>query len=235
MRGIPDRDRIPQTWRKLHAIASCCAPIEAVSHSKESGRLATEVGCSIRSPDAPQTTRGNDENGTAAFPPTPERFTPCAAAFRFPGSCRPLAEHPLMEHPALLRQQLIARLVAQQPEHIADDAMGHWQKLADEIISIVGEAGFNSLYERSLHLAQSAFPWLPPCPSPSPTPHRFAELGARLADQTTDHARAANSLLLTTFTDILASLIGEQLTASILRSAWGDPASFKAGKELDNE
>lgn len=140
-----------------------------------------------------------------------------------------------MEHPALLRQHLIASLIAQQPEHIADAAMDHWQKLADEIISIVGEAGFNSLYERSVLLAQSAFPWLPACPSPPQTPHRFADLGARLAEQAPADARAAHSLLLTTFTDILASLIGEQLTASILRSAWGDPASFTAGKELDNE
>lgn len=140
-----------------------------------------------------------------------------------------------MESAALLRQQIIASLMAQKPEHIADTAMDHWQKLADEIISIVGEAGFNSLYERSVHLAQSAYPWLPLCPSPSQTLHRFADLGARLADQAPADARAANNLLLTTFTDILASLIGEQLTASILRTAWGDPASFTAGKELDNE
>ncbi len=140
-----------------------------------------------------------------------------------------------MESAALLRQQVIASLMAQQPENIADAAMEHWEKLADEIISIVGEAGFNSLYERSVHLAQSAFPWLPLCPSPSQTPHRFAELGARLADQAPADACAANSLLLTSFTDILASLIGEQLTASILRSAWGNLASVPSGKEFDNE
>ncbi len=140
-----------------------------------------------------------------------------------------------MDHPALLRQHLIASLIAQQPEHVADVAMDHWQKLADEIISIVGEAGFNSLYERSVLLAQSDFPWIPLCPPSSEAPHRFAEFGARLADQAPADARAAHNLLLTTFTDILASLIGEQLTASILRSAWGNPASYPAGKELDNE
>jgi dolichol kinase len=60
-------------------------------------------------------------------------------------------------------------------------------------------------------------------------------LRTHLADQTPAHARAANSLLLTSFTDILASLIGEQLTASILRSAWGTLASVTSSKELDNE
>ena len=140
-----------------------------------------------------------------------------------------------MESAALLRQQIIASLMAQQPGNIADAAMEHWEKLADEIISIVGEAGFNSLYERSMHLAQSTFPWLPPCPSPPLTHQRFAELRTHLADQTPAHARAAHSLLLTSFTDILASLIGEQLTASILRSAWGKLASVPSGKEFDNE
>jgi len=140
-----------------------------------------------------------------------------------------------MESAALLRQQIIASLMAQQPENIPDAAVGHWEKLADEIISIVGEAGFNSLYERSVHLAQPTFPWLPPASSPPQAHHRFAELRTRLADQTPAHARAAHSLLLTSFTDILASLIGEQLTASILRSAWGNLASVPSGKEFDNE
>ncbi len=140
-----------------------------------------------------------------------------------------------MESAALLRQQIIASLMAQQPGNIADAAMDLWEKLADEIISIVGEAGFNSLYERSVHLAQPTFPWLPPCPSPPQTHHRFAELRTRLADQTPAHARAANSLLLTSFADILASLIGEQLTANILRSAWGDLASVPSAKEFDHE
>jgi len=140
-----------------------------------------------------------------------------------------------MESPALLRQQIIASLMAQQPENIADAAIDKWEKLADEIISIVGEAGFNSLYERSVHLAQPTFPWLPPACSQPQAHHRFAELITSLADQTPAHARAANSLLLTSFTDIVASLIGEQLTASILLSAWGNLASVTSGKELDNE
>ncbi len=144
-----------------------------------------------------------------------------------------------MESPALPRQIIIDNLMAQQPENIADAAIGHWEKLADEIISIVGEDGFALQYERSVHLAQSTFPWLPPGSSPSQPPQRsrFAELGMRLADQTPADARAAHRLLLTTFTDILASLIGEQLTSSILRSAWGNLASatLDKHKEFDNE
>lgn len=142
-----------------------------------------------------------------------------------------------MESPAQPCQQIIANLMAQQPGNIADAARGHWEKLADEIISIVGEAGFNSLYERSVHLAQSSFPWLPPSALPSQPSQasRFLELGVRLAEQTPAHAIAAHWLLLTLFTDILASLIGEQLTSSILRTAWGNIASDTPHKEFDNE
>lgn len=140
-----------------------------------------------------------------------------------------------MESHPLLRQQIIDSLMAGPPENIADAAMTQWEKLAAEIISIVGEAGFNSLYERSVLLSQTTFPWLPACPSPLQSGSLFVEFRMRLAEQTPDHAREANTLLLTTFTDILASLIGEQLTTSILRSAWGTPASDKSGKEPDNE
>ncbi|MFN2329964.1 MAG: hypothetical protein ABR612_13700 [Chromatocurvus sp.] len=143
-----------------------------------------------------------------------------------------------MEDLSLKRRQIIASLLAQQPENIADAAMGHWERLADEIVLIVGEAGFASLYERCLHQAQSTFAWLPPGSSLAQSPsqsQRFVELGVRLADQTPAHACAAHSLLLTLFTDILASLIGEQLTSSILRAAWGNLASVTSGKELHNE
>lgn len=143
-----------------------------------------------------------------------------------------------MEEPSQQCQKIIASLLAQQPENIADTAVSHWEKLADEITSIVGEAGFTSLFERTLHLAQATFPWLKPDSTPLQLPlnsRRFAELGLRLENQAPADAWAAHKLLLTIFTDILASLIGEQLTSNILRAAWGNLASVTSGKELDNE
>ena len=53
-----------------------------------------------------------------------------------------------------------------------------------------------------------------------------------LERQTPEHASEANLLLLITFTDILASLIGERLTTRILRLAWGYDAANSAGKEI---
>jgi hypothetical protein len=136
-----------------------------------------------------------------------------------------------METPDPLRHQIIDSLMARHPEG-ADAAIVLWEKLATEVISIVGEGGFDSLYARSVFLSQSRFPWLAAGPSAPQAAHRFAPLKTSLAAQTPVQAGEANRLLLTTFTDIVASLIGETLTTGILRSAWGNAAADKNGKEL---
>lgn len=135
----------------------------------------------------------------------------------------------------LLRHQIIDSLMAQRTEKVADAAIIFWEKLATEVITLVGEGGFDSLYARSVFLTQSTFPWLAASSLSPQTDYRFAELKASLAEQTPVQAGEAIGLLLITFTDILAVLIGEQLTTRILRSAWGNGASDKAGKEFNNE
>lgn len=138
-----------------------------------------------------------------------------------------------METRDLPRHQLIERLMAQRTEKGADAAITLWEQMATQIISIVGEDGFNSLYARSVFLAQPTFPWLTPSALSQPNDQRFAELKKGLEEQTPSQAREANSLLLLTFTGILAALIGEPLTTRILCSAWGDEAS--TSKEFKHE
>lgn len=140
-----------------------------------------------------------------------------------------------MENSNLLRHKIINNLMIKRTEKVADAAIILWEQMAAQIILIIGQGGFNSLYERSLFLTQSTFPWLSANSAASPTGQRFAELKKSFEEQSPAQAREANSLLLMTFTDILASLIGERLTASILRSAWGNDASDKSGKEFKNE
>jgi hypothetical protein len=140
-----------------------------------------------------------------------------------------------METRDQLRHQLIEGLMAPHTENVADAAINLWEQMAAQIISIVGEDGFNSLYARSVFLAQPTYPWLA-ANSPSPqTDQRFAELKKHLEGQTPSQAREANSLLLLTFTGILAALIGEPLTTRILRTAWGNDASYSTSKEFKHE
>jgi len=126
--------------------------------------------------------------------------------------------------------------MAQHTEKIADAAILLWEQMATQIISIVGENGFNSLYARSLFITHASYPWLAIDSATAQPDHRFAGLKVSFEGQTLAQASEANSLLLLNFTDILASLIGEQLTISILRSAWGSK-ELLAGhpKELKNE
>ena len=137
-----------------------------------------------------------------------------------------------METNHLLRHQLIKGLLPLHTEKVGDAAIHLWEQVAAQIISIVGEDGFNSLYTRSVSLSQSTFPWLAASLQPPRADHRFAELQTSLEAQTPVQAIEANSLLLITFTDVLASLIGEQLTTRILRLAWSTDISNSTGKEF---
>ena len=55
-----------------------------------------------------------------------------------------------METSDLLRHQIINSLPLLRTEKLPDAAVLIWEQMATQIISIVGEGGFNSLYARSL-------------------------------------------------------------------------------------
>ncbi len=129
---------------------------------------------------------------------------------------------------------MINGVMAEHPE--VDAAINLWEQMATQIIAIVGEGGFNSLYARSVFLTRSTFPWLAAGALPPQADQLFAGLKTSLEGQTQAQAVKASSLLLITFTDILASLIGEQLTTSILRLAWGSEKLLPGyPKEFKNE
>ncbi|MBU6995582.1 MAG: hypothetical protein JZL64_11385, partial [Ferrovum myxofaciens] len=86
--------------------------------------------------------------------------------------------------------------MARHPEGVVDGAIVSWEQLATHLVSIIGESGFNSLYARSVFLAQSTFPWLAPSLLSSQTDHRFAELRISFEGQTPVQVSEANSLLL---------------------------------------
>lgn len=135
----------------------------------------------------------------------------------------------------MLRHQIIKRHLARQSGTKADGAIRLWTPMAAKIISIVGEGGFNALYEKSLHQVQSQFTWLRVNTPLQINEHQFNYLHTSLSAQQPAHAHEASTVLLITFTDLLASLIGEQLTISILRSAWGSDQMDDIFEELNNE
>ena len=111
----------------------------------------------------------------------------------------------LMETSELLRQQLVKRRMAlPSEEEVADTAIDLWEQMAAQIISIIGEGGFDSLYIRSVFLTRSTYPWLAAVLPKSKIGQRFMDLKISFKGQTPELASAANSQLLITFTDILA-------------------------------
>lgn len=119
------------------------------------------------------------------------------------------------------RHQLIQRAMARSSGDMANVAVNLWQPLTSQLISIVGEGGFNALYARSLHLVSRQYPWLSSgTPADSGNPE-FKALKSSLEKQDAADAFQASLAFLTLFTDALSSLIGESLTTRILTSAWG--------------
>jgi uncharacterized membrane protein YbjE (DUF340 family) len=99
-----------------------------------------------------------------------------------------------------------------------------WQKLADQLLPIIGEGGFSSLYARSLHLGRAIFDWLPPDGESDAIELIFAKLQICLRGRDAVEARLASRMLLLKFITILASLIGTSLMTNIIGCAWGDDA-----------
>jgi hypothetical protein len=120
-----------------------------------------------------------------------------------------------------LQRQIVSKLKAQRPEEALDLSNQLWGSITAELIPIIGEDGFAILYARALHHARSAFPWLAAGPAPHPADTQFTSLRLSLQDRPIGEARVANEALLLTFTDLLAVLIGEPLTAGLLRAALG--------------
>ena len=132
--------------------------------------------------------------------------------------------------------QLIQCHLAMIPIGKVSGVIALWKKFSDELMSLVGEKGFLVLYSRSLHILQATFPALPNFDAEISPANWLAELEAALTEKDLVGLNNANYQLLMTFTDILASLIGEDLTIEILHASWGDTDSkrISANKEIED-
>lgn len=130
------------------------------------------------------------------------------------------------------RHQMIRTVIMRRPDAIGDVTLHLWERLASELTSIIGDGGFQSLYARSVHLTRATFPWIVLSQPAMSTASVFVSLKECLEERDSKVACEASITLLNIFIDILILLIGELLTTSILRSAWGDDAVNIAGTEL---
>jgi hypothetical protein len=128
-------------------------------------------------------------------------------------------------------REIIGRALARDPDAIVNTSVDMLELLANSLIGIIGEQGFETLLYRSVHQVNLEFPWLMFDPRARPADPEFHLLRRCFEGQDLAQSRAASTLLFNTFIDILALLIGEHLTMLILHAALGRVGAEKISKE----
>lgn len=96
---------------------------------------------------------------------------------------------------------------------------------------VIGARGVAALFQRSVHLAAEAVPWLAGGGGAGPTGIDLPALESLLSARDAADAAVGGGRLLQQFDDLLASLIGPALTARLLRSVWDRLASPSSASE----
>jgi hypothetical protein len=125
--------------------------------------------------------------------------------------------------------------LSRDPDAIVNTSIDMLERLANELIGIIGEQGFETLLFRSAHRVNLEFPWLMFDPRTRPADPEFHALRRCFESQDLTQVSAASTLLFNTFIDILTLLIGEHLTMLILHPALGRAGVEKVSKEQHDE
>jgi hypothetical protein len=111
---------------------------------------------------------------------------------------------------------------------IASATLGLWREVAACLTPMIGARGVEALFSRSLHLATRVLPWLGQAGEHGEGGGALATFTARLEDCDPAAAAEASAVLLVTFTDLLATMIGASLVDRLLDPVWGAKASATA-------
>lgn len=101
-------------------------------------------------------------------------------------------------------------------------AMDIWEQLAFKFIPLIGLGGIRVIYARALEFNQLEFPWLPQVELLNVTESPFDALKTSLEHRQPAEVIMANSALLDTFINLLATMIGVRLLILFLRSTFPD-------------
>ncbi len=101
----------------------------------------------------------------------------------------------------------------------ADILLQPWKLLAMQLSPLIGDNGFCALYGRAARLVSVRTAQAVPAFSGKTIAGLLAALHAHFAVADALDAAGANAALLTTFTKLLAGLIGEALTKQLLDAA----------------
>jgi hypothetical protein len=108
---------------------------------------------------------------------------------------------------------------------LAAAAVGLYEILLNKLSPLLGDAGSQALFRRSVKLSQEAFPCYREAQS-APNDPLLGLVGECLRKQELELARKASVGLLLVFVELLATFIGERLTGQLLQESWPDVLSF---------
>ncbi len=132
----------------------------------------------------------------------------------------------LMTNGNALRQEMIVNVLA---AHNNDSDTGlsaggivAWERLIEQLSPLIGETGLCALYARASHIASGQRHAHPAGGELRSSALLLEALSAQLSAMDSGAAHVFNTALLETFTRLLAGLIGEALTARLLKTAWAE-------------
>ncbi|MDP2660527.1 MAG: hypothetical protein Q8R28_07350 [Dehalococcoidia bacterium] len=111
---------------------------------------------------------------------------------------------------------------AESPAKLAAALETACQKLSKQISPLFGAGGFHAVVARAVHLAKEDFPFLENVKVKVQPGICMEGLGEIIGDQDVARATSALAAVLVCFTDLLCSLIGEELTLRQFTRAWPD-------------
>lgn len=129
---------------------------------------------------------------------------------------------------------IIGQALAREPDAIVNTSIELLELLANALVAIIGEQGFETLLFRSVHRVNLTHPWMMFDPRSRPADPEFNLMRRCFEGQDVAEATAASGLLFSTFIDILTRLIGEHLTMLIVNAALGNAGADKVSKEQEN-
>ena len=99
-----------------------------------------------------------------------------------------------------------------------------WRLVETQLVPVIGARGLEVLFRRALHQTTAAFPWLAASVDRRGSAGVLPSLTACLAAEHAATAAEAAYVLLLTFAELLATLIGESLTERLLAPVWARPS-----------
>jgi len=114
---------------------------------------------------------------------------------------------------------------------IAQAIVSTLQDMTAALTPIIGQQGVVALYRRSLHLCASNHPRLAGTYDSVQTALDLIALNSVLVEQSEVDALFFGEVLLTTFYELLTTLIGPSLTARLLRGVWEPSLSDTPSQE----